>query len=81
MRKHWIKKKRHTEEQDALTDWAMLGKARKAENKGFNVVITKLYSGNFGCNVTLYKWNMQGDDKCSRCGREGEDLQHIVTCK
>ena len=24
---------------------------------------------------------MQGNDKCSRCGREGEDLQHVVTCK
>ena len=64
-----------------LMDWTMLGKARKAENKGFNVAITKLYSGNFGCNATPYKWSMEGNNKCPRCGREGEDLQHILACK
>ena len=80
LQKYWIKKKRHTNEQDNLTDCESLGQARKKENKGFNVAMTKLYSGNFGCNAKLHKWNMRGDDKCPQCGKNGKDLNHIVTC-
>ena len=71
-RKYWIKKKQHTEEQDRLMEWEALGKVQNKESIGFNVVITKLYSGNFGCNATLYSWSMRGDNKCPQCGTDNK---------
>ena len=45
----------------------MLDKARRKENTGFNIAMTKLYSNNCRCNVTLYHCKIWGDKKCPQC--------------
>ena len=72
LRNYWIKKEYHNKEQDTLTDWVNLQKARKVENKGFNAVMTKLHPGNFGCNKTLHKWKKRANNKYPRCRQNGE---------
>ena len=58
-----------------------MGDARKKENPGFNVAMTKLYSDNCGSNAKLFEWGKRGDNKCPRCGNDNENVKHIVLCR
>lgn len=65
---------------EPLIDWITLKKATKMLQPSRRRWLSKSITGICGVGICLQRWKWQYHSKCPRCGSDGEDFFHVLTC-
>ena len=77
----WINHRRLSDLSCELVDWEVVGKSMKSLAPSRRIWVTKHASENCGISKTLFRWNIQSDSLCPRCGIAQEDSFHVFRCE